>query len=94
MCLILGAHLVVTLEMEPGPIGLYWQEPASSDDAVLGRDSARALAHGAVRAEFRARGAGRAVVTAGTDAPCFHAQPACAMPVYIWRLTVTVTTAG
>jgi hypothetical protein len=34
---------------------------------------------------------GSVVVSAGSDAPCFHVKPACAMAMREWRITVVVT---
>jgi hypothetical protein len=92
-CLVVGARLIVTLTMSSTAGGSYWLTPSSSDDAVLMRMSDGPAAAGRATAAFDALSAGRAVVSATTDATCFHVQPRCEMASFVWRLPVTVVRA-
>jgi hypothetical protein len=90
LCLRVGAQLVVNLTMSSSAGGSYWQTPSSSDETVLKRVSGGPTTGGGATATFDALSIGQAVVSAATGAACFHSQPPCAMPSFLWRLQVSV----
>jgi hypothetical protein len=82
---------VVNLTMSSTAGGSHWQTPSSSDETVLRRASGRPTSNGGATASFDALKVGRAMVSAATDAACFHTQPACEMASFVWRLQATVS---
>ena len=84
--LVRGQHLRVRLSQGT------WDPPTSSTDKVVVRRSSTGgyPSDQPVDATFEAVGAGRADVTAQSDAACFHTEPRCLMAQREWRVSVIV----
>jgi hypothetical protein len=82
-----GQHLRVRLAQGT------WDPPVSSAEEVVVRRSSSGgyPTDQPVDATFEAVGAGRADVTAQSDAACFHTEPRCLMAQREWRVTVLVS---
>ena len=85
--LVRGQHLRVRLSQGT------WDPPISSADTVVVRRSSTGgyPTDQPVDATFEAVGAGRADVTAQSDAACFHTEPRCLMAQREWRVSVVVS---
>ena len=85
-----GTRIHVQLSGTPGPPAYVVSAVQSSDSGVLLPGAASRTANGGVDAWFVATADGRTTLSASNDPTCLSAVPPCAVPSFLWSVTVVV----